>query len=67
MGKKTIKDVRNNDLSKVFIYLSINGNARVSRIILLAVEYCKSLKLGFVIVMHEINCLVFSIFDVLSV
>ena len=42
MGKKTIKDVRNNDLSKVFIYLSINGNARVSRIILLAVEYCKA-------------------------
>ena len=62
-----IKNVRINDLSEVFVYFSISYKVRVSRIILLAVEFCRSLKLGFVIVMHEINCLNFSIFDVLFV
>ena len=53
MGKQTTKDVRTNDLSEVFVYLSISRNVRVSRIILLAIERCRSLKLGFVIVMHD--------------
>ena len=65
IGKKMIKDVKTNDQCEVFVYLFISCNVRVFRIILLAVEFYRSLKLGFVIVVHKINCLVLSIFDVL--